>query len=116
MHHSFCKVERIKKRKDFDTVFKHRNVIRSHSYTCYFDKTDLPMSRIGIVVKKRYKTGTRNSVQRNYEKRIIREIYRQNKDLLSNSYDIIFLLKNFSSSFLDKQKELVEILERISKQ
>ena len=53
-----------------------------------------------------------NSVKRNYEKRIIREVFRKNKASLPNVNVLILKIGNAKFKFQDKEKELLEIFKR----
>jgi len=110
MRYFFKKEERLKNKKDFNNIFKYGKCIKYKFYSCYYIKNiENDRSRIGIVVKK--KIG--NSVKRNYEKRVIKNIYRQNKNILNQNFDIVFILKYPFGTFLDKKNEIIKILSNI---
>lgn len=106
---SFQKRERLKKKNDFKRVYERGTFLRSRFYSCYYLKNNETFSRIGIVAKKRIG----NAVFRNCEKRILREIFRLNKNLISSSYDFIFFVKSTPASFSEKQKSFVSIVKSI---
>lgn len=106
---SFKKEERIKKRSDFNAVFKNGKIVKSKFYNCRYLKNCLNYNRIGIVISK--KIG--NSVKRNYEKRIIREFFRQNKNKFINNYDLIFTVLQCNVDFERKESNFEEILQII---
>ena len=56
-----------------------------------------------------------NSVKRNYEKRILREFFRQNKDKLLKNYDFIFTVIQSDVDFDRKKIDFKEITEIIQK-
>ena len=75
-----------------------------------FKDNDLPYSRIGISVGKRFG----NAVQRNRAKRLCRELFRLNQYLLPTGVDIIFLPRK---RLLDaKWPALVETILRAGKE
>jgi len=94
----FKKKERIKKREEFKKVLQEGVFLKSKFYNFCFKKNDLGFNRIGIVIKKVYG----NSILRNYEKRIVREFFRNNKGVLKKNFDIIIFIKK-EASFLEKR-------------
>ena len=106
---SFGKKERIKKRNDFIKILKNGKIVKSKLYICRYLKNSLDYSRIGIIIKR--KTG--NSVKRNYEKRILREFFRQNKDKLIKNYDLIFTVLQCDVDFDRKKIDFEEITKII---
>ena len=67
---------------------------------------------MAILIKK--KLG--KAIYRNYEKRVIREIFRCNKDLL-NGYDLIIFVKQKvkNISFNEKKYEIESLFKNIAK-
>lgn len=107
MNNSFSKFERIKKRKEFDLVFEKGFFIKH--FKCYnfcYCISAYEKSRLGIIVRKKYG----KAHIRNYEKRLVREFFRKNKNLLLESYDIIVLIKSPSSSFDQKNNDFLAFL------
>jgi ribonuclease P protein component len=81
---SFPAEVRIRKRAEYQAVFKQGKKVRISYFTAFVrDRTD-PHSRIGITVSK--KVG--NAVARNRIKRIIREFYRHRKNTVPEGRDI----------------------------
>jgi ribonuclease P protein component len=105
---SFKKNERIKRDKDFEYIFKNGELIKSHYYKCFYLKRCC-FSRIGIIAKKHIG----NSIRRNYEKRIIREFYRNYKNKLNNGYDFIFIITDKSADFKQKKEDFQNIMKLI---
>src|SRR4030042_5289038 len=103
---SFKKEEKIKKRNDFINVFKNGEIVKSKFYNCRYLKNCLNYNRVGIVISKKIC----NSVKRNYEKRIIREFFRQNKNKFINNYDLIFTVLKCDVDFERKKSNFDEIL------
>ncbi|HBI38477.1 MAG: ribonuclease P protein component [Spirochaetes bacterium GWF1_31_7] len=94
MSFTFEKFERIRTKKDFDTVFQKGFFFKkSFCFTVVYMLNNLDYSRIGIIVKKKHGC----SVKRNYERRVLKELFRTNKPKLKNNYDLIFIIKNLSS-------------------
>lgn len=99
---TFTKVERVKRRNDFRKIFANGIFIKSNAYNYLILKNDLSFSRIGIIASK--KVG--NAVIRNKEKRIVRELFRSNKDKLLQNTDILIFLKKETSSLSFNIKNL----------
>ncbi|MCG8570954.1 MAG: ribonuclease P protein component [Spirochaetes bacterium] len=112
MSHSFSHWQRLRKRKEFDQVFANGKFIRSQLYHCCYTKNHSNTSRIGIIVKKKDRNIIRNAVTRNYEKRVVKEIFRTHSDRLPQ-VDMIIIVKTFSSSFSKKKDHLLAIFDQI---
>jgi ribonuclease P protein component len=108
---SFKKEERLKNKKDFNKVFNDGKKIKKRYYLCFFLKNNINNNRIGLIVKKRIG----NSVKRNYEKRILREFYKEFRNELNNYFDMIFILLRPDGDFLDKREDFKRILIYIQK-
>ncbi len=85
MNYHFTKSEHLTKKKEFERVFNEGKVIKNEFVVLYVIRNDFSHSRIGLVVSK--KVG--NAVRRNRAKRLLREVYRLNKHLLTVHVDII---------------------------
>ncbi len=87
MDQRFTKKERLLKRKEFQKVFDEGKVFSNDQTTVYALLNDDPVSRLGLVVGRKFG----NSPKRNRFKRIFREAYRLNKNILSMGVDIIII-------------------------
>jgi len=96
------KYERLKKRRDFEHIFKAKRRIRTSHFTILLQTNNLPYSRLGISVSK--KVG--GAIKRNRTKRIIREFFRTHKQKLLPSHDFLFIAHKGSPEL--GYKELVE--------
>ncbi|RKX59713.1 MAG: ribonuclease P protein component [Thermodesulfobacteriota bacterium] len=84
----FSKKERLTKNKEFERVFKQGKKIWINSLLLIiYVKNNLPFRRLGIVVSKKIKKAT----QRNRVKRLIRELFRRNKDLFPPNCDMVII-------------------------
>jgi ribonuclease P protein component len=81
--------ERIRKRNDFLSIYKKGKRYRGKYFNLIYFSNNLSFSRMAVVVSK--KIG--NAVKRNKIKRWMRSLFRRNKDLLKDSFDIIFVVK-----------------------
>jgi len=82
---SFPKEERLLRPEDFRKVRKDGKRLSTRSFTLYLMANGLGKKRLGIAVSA--KTG--GAVKRNRMKRLLREFFRQNKDLFPASTDIL---------------------------
>ncbi|MDH4195888.1 MAG: ribonuclease P protein component [Candidatus Aminicenantes bacterium] len=103
--------ERIRKSREFAALYRGGNRARGAHFSLIYRFTDLPYSRLAVVVNK--KVG--NAVERNKVKRWTREVFRRNKDVLARPTDILFLARpglldlsraEFESGLLLALKEL----------
>ena len=108
---SFNKKNKIKRRNDFINIFENGQIVKSKFYICRYLKNSLDYSRIGIIISKK----KCNSVKRNYEKRILREFFRQNKDKFIKNYDLIFTVLQSDVDFDRKKIDFEEITKIIQK-
>jgi len=79
----------LKKNFEFKNVFSKGKWIHGKYMVIYFKENRLDLNRLGVAVSK--KTG--KSVIRNHIKRLLRESYRLNEDIIKSGYDIIILWK-----------------------
>lgn len=84
MNQRFSQDERLSLKRDFDRVFRKGRVFRFHEITVRALPNGLPRSRLGVSVGKRHG----NAVRRNRIKRLLREAFRLNKQVLSKPVDV----------------------------
>jgi len=95
MRFTFSKQEILHYDREFKRVFKNGKVLRSSGIIMFAyqraseDEQEIKNIRIGIAISRR--SGI--AVIRNRLKRRIREIFRLNKHLLKQNFDIVFLIK-----------------------
>lgn len=115
MNHRFTKKEHLRKKKEFQIVFDKGNGFGNDQIIIYALLNKSPVSRLGLVVGRKFG----NSVKRNRFKRIIREAYRLNKNLLGKGVDLVVIpkagLADISLSLVeDKFKNLlIQINEQL---
>lgn len=90
MNNCFYKTNRILKSGDFKFIKKMGCKKISPHFVLYYKNTDSLHSRIGLTVSK--KNG--NSVQRNKQKRIIREFFRKNKSNFKKNDFVLIVRKS----------------------
>jgi ribonuclease P protein component len=79
--------ERIKKKKDFNHLYKKGKRYRGQYFTLVYLSNEFNHSRLAVVASK--KLG--NAVTRNKTKRWMRDLFRRNKELLKNPTDLIII-------------------------
>jgi ribonuclease P protein component len=79
--------ERIRKKKDFLVLYKKGYRYKGPYFTLIGLANALTHSRVGVVASR--KVG--NAVARNRAKRLMRELFRRNKDLLSFPVDLLLV-------------------------
>jgi ribonuclease P protein component len=85
----FRGADRLKKRYEFRQVQLSGRRIHTPHFLLVVRPNALPNTRLGITVTK--KVGT--AVQRNRIKRVVREVFRRNRQLFPPSHDIVFIAK-----------------------
>jgi ribonuclease P protein component len=107
---TFPKEERLRKRRDFDKVFKEGKAFRGTIFNAYILKNDLGHPRIGIVVGRKFG----GAVQRNRIKRLLRETYRLNKGLVGEGIDMVLLPRlGQEADFKVVEEEFKRLMGRI---
>jgi len=106
-------MERLRRRRDFDRVFREGRAFRTPELVVRALPNDLAHSRLGLSVSR--KAG--GAVRRNRMRRLLREAYRLNKHLLSVPCDIVVVprpgWRDLSLSAI--QPALRKVLWRIEK-
>jgi len=87
MDENFKPLERIRAKKDFLHLYKKGKRYRGKYFTLLYLSSELALSRVAIVASK--KLG--NAVQRNRAKRLLRTLFRRNKELLEKPCDLVFI-------------------------
>jgi ribonuclease P protein component len=80
--------ERIRRRAEFQDIYKRGVRLHGRYCTAFILETDRPIGRLGVAATK--KLGS--AVVRNRAKRLIREIFRRNK--LTPGYDVVVIPKS----------------------
>lgn len=103
---------RLKKSFDIEKLIKKRQSVGNSYYAIYYNVSSTDLPKVAISVSK--KLG--NAVIRNKEKRIIREIVRNNLELVSNLELLIVQKKaSLNLSYEQKTTELVKLFIKITK-
>ena len=107
--------ERIKNRSDISKFFKYDFGVSKY-YGAYFSlfalKNEFDYSRFAVSIK----SSSCNAVKRNRAKRIMREIFRNNKKIIPKGFDyFIFMKKPSSVPYKEKEVDLMSLFERVIK-
>lgn len=107
----FPRRARIIKTDDFSSVFNFRKRISGHFLAIHYQQNQLGWPRLGLAVTKKT---TRLSVDRNYMKRILRELFRGQQGRIKSLDLIVRAQKTFDSTdFPAVEKEFIELLAKL---
>lgn len=98
MNFIFDKKLRLLKSCEFDNLRKNSTKVENRDFYLIFKENNFHHSRIGLTVSKRIG----NAVVRNRIKRIIRDYFRQNRNLIIKNYDIIVIAKKYIAGKTNK--------------
>lgn len=105
----FSAQQRLRKALDFQGVREAGLRINCGSFIAILNRSDKGVRRFGVIASR--KVG--NAVIRNRAKRIFREIFRMNQEILPESTDIIIIVRfNFLEfSFQELTKRFIRLCE-----
>ncbi len=108
LNYKFPKELKIRKTSDYEEIFGSSKRLRSKHFDILYVKNKLGYSRAGLVVGKK---NVRSAVKRNRIKRVVREVFRNNKSLF-DSFDVVFLAKKDSDTlnYSNVKQEFEEII------
>lgn len=118
--HTLSKDERLNKKKAIDALFGGGNLsFAAYPFRAVFQATSREDVAVRILVSIP-KHRLRHAVDRNRMKRLAREVYRMNKDILTNTADelnctvnIAFIcISNNVATYREVQKSITRILQR----
>jgi ribonuclease P protein component len=109
----YRKEERILRGYQFRRVYDKGRRYNSVLFTLFVLKSSEPTSRLGVTVTR--KVG--NAVQRNRCKRILREIFRRHKAVITESFDLVFNVKKamIEASYQEVEVEFLRLLSLLQK-
>ncbi|MGQ0442799.1 MAG: ribonuclease P protein component [Methylophilaceae bacterium] len=107
------KLVMLRKTDEFSSVFSFRKRFASNFLVTYYKPNEIFQLRIGFIVAKKT---AKLAVDRNYMRRVLRELCRQELPVLGGADVVIQVQKPFSNrNFLQIKKELTELLSKIKK-
>ena len=110
--HSLPKAARLRQPGEFRAVFESRRSFAGRYFQVFARRNGLGMARLGLVVSRKVAP---RAVDRNYAKRIAREVFRQRRASLG-AEDIVVRLKRAipRAEGIAAQQELAALMERIA--
>ncbi|MFW5439560.1 MAG: ribonuclease P protein component [Methylophilaceae bacterium] len=103
----------IRKTDEFSSVFSFRKRFSTEYLVIHYKPNELMQPRVGFVVAKKT---AKLAVDRNYMRRVLRELCRQELSLLNNVDIVIQVKKPFkNSSFLNLKQELATLFVKIQR-
>ena len=120
MDFSYPKIEKLKSKKIIDLLFSEGKSVSKYPLRLIYVKhdfeEDVPL-KIGVSVSKKY---FKNAVDRNYFKRVLRESYRLNKQLLVENLGVkycfmFFYQTNEKLSYQEINQKTIQLFEKFSK-
>jgi ribonuclease P protein component len=104
---------RIKKKKEFQDVFKKGKTISGSFFILKIKKNNFNFPRFAFVVPKKIE---KKAVNRNKTKRILRESVNPILPFIKSSFDFIFITrKKNKQGFQETRKELQKVLKKYIK-
>ncbi len=102
----------LKKNYEIEKLIQHKKSVGNKYYAAYFYKVDEIKPHIAISISK--KCG--NAIVRNYQKRVTKEIIRQNIKQLTH-FEVLFVIKknSLNLSFQEKKDQIQYIIRMIKK-
>jgi len=100
--YTLSKKERLKKKKEFKKVFDNQYVGYGKYMVLLYSPNDLSYSRVGVIASKKV---SKRAVDRNRAKRLLKEVFRLNKDLIKKGDYILIGKKNILNINLKKLQE-----------
>ncbi len=108
MKRSLTRDERIGSSSDFKKIFASAATSSCRGAKIFFIHNEKGYNRIGITLRKKYG----NAVQRNYARRSMKEIFRNNKDTIKPGFDIILIIYPGDYSFRDREEQFHFLIRR----
>ena len=119
--HTYPKTEKLKSKTTIDLMFREGKSVSKYPLRLVFAKSTFgenPEFKIGVSVSKKY---FKKAVDRNYFKRVLRETYRLNKNLLRENlqepYSFMLLYQTKDRlSYEEINQKTVELFEKFQLQ
>ena len=108
MKRSLTKKEILRKKSDLKKIFASGSIEKCRGAKILFLQNSLPYNRFAVALVRKYG----NAIERNYSKRILREIYRMEKEHLKSSFDIVIVLYPGDYSYLNRYDQYKKLVKR----
>jgi len=110
---SFPRQARIIKTDDFSSVFSFRKRISGQFLAIHYQVNQSGRARLGMVVAKKV---AKRSVDRNYMRRVLRELFRKQQMQIAAFDLVIRVMKPFNhQDFAQMEQEFAELLFRLKR-
>ena len=118
MNQTYPKHEKLKKKKYIDLLFSEGRTVTKYPLRLVYvpvKDLDVPL-QMGVSVSKKY---FKKAVDRNYFKRVLRECYRLNKDLLLNNLPEPYVMMFFYQtkerlSYQEIEQKTIELFNKFT--
>ncbi|HSH73417.1 MAG TPA: ribonuclease P protein component [Methylophilaceae bacterium] len=102
------------KTDDFSSVFNFRKRISGNFLAIHYQYNQLGWPRLGLIVAKKV---ARHSVDRNYMRRVLRELFRKNQHQLKSVDLVIRIQRSYShADFAAVEQEFTKLMTKLSHQ
>jgi ribonuclease P protein component len=113
LNQGFPRQARITKTDDFSSVFSFRRRIYGDYMVFHYRKSVSGGARLGLVISKKI---AKRSVDRNYMRRVLRELFRKQRSCLLPIDLVIRATKVFHrSDFKDVEREFSELMAKLER-
>lgn len=108
MRRNLTKREILRTRGDISKLFCSGKRVTLGGAKLVYRKNALSETRVFVTLVKKYG----NSVQRNRAKRVVKEVYRNNKAILRPGWDLGFILFPGRDDFRSRQKQVMGLIRK----
>lgn len=104
---------RIKDKTEFNDLIKNGKILKNKFFVIYYKEKKKDNSRFGITFSKKFG----KAYERNYYKRIMREIIRKNRKSFSNLSDYIIIMRSDckNEKYIFLQTQLTDLIKKEQK-
>lgn len=104
---------RIKDKTEFNDLIKNGKILKNQFFVIYYKEKKKDNSRFGITFSKKFG----KAYERNYYKRIMREIIRKNRKSFSNLSDYIIIMRSEckNEKYVFLQTQLTDLIKKEQK-
>jgi ribonuclease P protein component len=107
----FPKTDRVLKREEFRRIYQKGRKVQARYFTAFVMSSEEQQSRIGITVTRKFG----KSVKRNRARRLLREVFKNNKWLVPPGVDIVINVKAplVEAGYREIEGDFITFLERV---